>query len=470
MGLGISEFFGNLEQISVYGNVMVVGIDKNKDGKVYVFLRKDGVWVEEAIIESPNKDDRKFGNRVRMSENNIVVSSWYNAYFYELTEGGEDSSSTASCMTSQSEGAIYEEDCTTCVKGPFAALDGDYAVLTKDKSSLQILSGDNLENVELHKGITSERFGGVAISGDVSVAGVPNHKQIPGSMNDGRVDLYQYEKACSCWWGPWPLSPEVVVEKAHFGTSVDIDGDAILIGAYDYINKSGSAYIYRYDELKYTWPYWGQEQILLPQNDTNLQGFGQAVSIIGGTAVIGDRSYEGSTGAVFVYEYSESSMSWVQTSDAITNADCDELFGASVAMADEGTLMIGCPGEQTKTGAVYYYSRLMTGVPFKLQQKIQSLDGSSNEQFGGPNQIAMDGDNMVISTEKVDDGTVHVFSQMNGNAWIEVYTIRSPPDVSYFGLSIALSGGKVLISSAYNVYSYKFVDVCDADADAEVLQ
>ena len=111
-----NDFFGNLEQISVYGNVMVVGIDKNKDGKVFVFLRKDGVWVEEAIIESPNEDNRKFGNRVRMSENNIIVSSWYNAYFYELTEGGEDSSSTASCITSQSDGAIYEEDCTTCVK------------------------------------------------------------------------------------------------------------------------------------------------------------------------------------------------------------------------------------------------------------------------------------------------------------------------------------------------------------------
>ena len=122
-----NDSFGGLDRVSVYGNVLVVSVGKGNNGRVHVFLRKDDVWVEETIIDSEGEN---FGNRVRVSGNNIIVSSLYNAYFYALAEDGGDSP-LAGCMISIDEGAIYDNACTTC--SPFVAVDKDGAMISKDK-------------------------------------------------------------------------------------------------------------------------------------------------------------------------------------------------------------------------------------------------------------------------------------------------------------------------------------------------
>ena len=57
---------------------------------------------------------------------------------------------------------------------------------------------------------------------------------------------------------------------------------------------------------------------------------------------------------------------------------------------------------------MYYYTQTATVDQYILQQKIKSLDRVLNDIFGASDQIAVDGDIMVVGTDKDTNVTVHV--------------------------------------------------------------
>ncbi|KAL9188109.1 hypothetical protein ACHAXT_006487 [Thalassiosira profunda] len=387
---GPNMMFGDMDQISVYGNALVVGTDtKSADGTVHVFLRNNGVWVEEGMIEPPTEDDLRFGVRVSTSGRNIGVSSWHNSFFYEVVEGP----SIIPCITPTSHGAMFDSECEMC--DPYVAMDGDTAVITKKKEGLQILSGENMALSDS----ADHSFKGAAISGDVVVAGTPDANEKKGSAS-------VYQKTSTGNWFEWgPLSPNSIGSREHFGGAVDIDGDLIVVGAHSYLDGRGSAYIFRRSAQ---WSPWVQEAKLLP-NDPNLRGFGRAVRIFNNTVAVADSSYNNSTGAVFVFEYDAVSQSWIQLNETITNSDCGGTFGSALLLTHDDDLLVGCSGKQAGTGAVYYYSRAKNH--YILQQRLESRGGTPGDKFGGPDQIAADGDLMVVGTDKEANGTASIFAK-----------------------------------------------------------
>lgn len=90
-----------------------------------------------------------------------------------------------------------------------------------------------------------------------------------------------------------------------------------------------------------------------------------------------------------MYEYDSSSKSWNQLNDIMRNGDCDNWFGHSLAFTHEQGLMIGCPQENERAGAVYYYvqSDTSNGKQYVLEQKIMPSDGEPYYWFGNDNQI-----------------------------------------------------------------------------------
>lgn len=89
----LGDRFGQTEQISVDGNLMIVGQYKQKGGKAFVFMRTEGhaygldhnTWNEVASIPAPELETRYFGDQVALS-GSIVIASTENAYLYDLTE------------------------------------------------------------------------------------------------------------------------------------------------------------------------------------------------------------------------------------------------------------------------------------------------------------------------------------------------------------------------------------------------
>src|SRR5690606_39683704 len=127
--------------------------------------------------------------------------------------------------------------------------------------------------------------------------------------------------------------------EARFGFSVDIDGDAIVVGAPEHDVSSnadaGKAYIFRYNVGMGTW---AEEDDLAAGDVEAGARFGDAVSISGGRVAVSAlfADYTPSTpvtdtGAVYVFD--ESSGDWSQSFKlhASDKAEDDE-FGCSASL------------------------------------------------------------------------------------------------------------------------------------------
>jgi hypothetical protein len=101
--------------------------------------------------------------------------------------------------------------------------------------------------------------------------------------------------------------------------------------------------------------------------------------------------------------------------ETILNSGCDSGFGASLASTSDNGLFIGCPDYQSDMGAVYYYTRSEIGGVYHLIQKLQAVGGKAHDNFGGPDQLAVDGDLLAVGTDKEVNGTAHVFAKLK---WI----------------------------------------------------
>ena len=73
---------------------------------------------------------------------------------------------------------------------------------------------------------------------------------------------------------------------------------------------------------------------------------------------------------MFVYEFNPLMNNWTQLGDIIVNDDCDQQFGHSLAITEDGGLAIGCLGKDSFSGAVYFYVRPDMGGQYMMQQKI----------------------------------------------------------------------------------------------------
>lgn len=77
--------FGQTDQFSIDGSIMIVGQYKQTNAKSYVFKRnKDNEWIEYTFIPAPNSDTIYFGDRLSLAGNKAVIASTDNAFMYNL--------------------------------------------------------------------------------------------------------------------------------------------------------------------------------------------------------------------------------------------------------------------------------------------------------------------------------------------------------------------------------------------------
>ena len=278
---------------------------------------------------------------------------------------------------------------------------------------------------------------GVAISGNWAVVGSPEEINFSGAV-------YMYEKNST---DKWNLSERIVHddlgEGYQFGRYVDINNGVMVVSSSAY---QGTVYVYHL-QTNGTWAF---ETKLTPTSALN-KDYGGVVKVKGKRLAVGDRMYGyDPEGIVYLYEYND--LSWVLEA-TITNPECDGRFGVNLALEGENDLFIGCPIQEKKTGVVYYYSSV-DGV-YLLQQELSASNGAPNSRFGQTQQIAVDG-NLLVIGEHVEKGRASVFKRTDVNSnWTEISSIEGPTDsTSYFSDQLAMSGDNLVIASADNSYAY----------------
>ena len=341
-----------------------------------------------------------------------------------------------------------------------------------------------------------DQFGAaVAIDGDTIVVGAPGEDSPDGAPNsqtlNTRKDLgaaYVFRQVAGTWIQEAYLKPLHGTREDHFGASVAIRGNRILVGApgEDGIpgdpssnarTDSGAAYVFE----RALWN-WSQVAYLKAENADAGDAFGSSVALDSTFAFVGaplesgsavgvggDPSSNGATYSGAVYTFLPDAMGgWTQ--DAYlksSNSDPLDRFGNSVS-ADGGRLVVGAPREDsaatgvggdsssntaTFAGAAYVFVHTPLGWVEEAYLKASNTD--IGDFFG--TSVALRGDRVLVGAWSEssaaagvngDDsdnsapnaGAAYLFERSAGQWSQSAYIKASSPDAQdNFGWAVALS-------------------------------
>ena len=260
----------------------------------------------------------------------------------------------------------------------------------------------------------------VATDPDSDLAPVRGLRRLAQTTSDGGVEYLQRAK----------LTATDGAAGDSFGASVSIDGDTMVVGAYEDDDpvkgyNSGSAYVFRRDTAGDLASGWTQVAKLTATDGAAGDSFGASVSIDGDTMVVGaygddDKGYN-SSGSAYVFTRDTAgglASGWTQVAKLTADdGAASDFFGWSVSI-DGDTVVIGAyedddPVKGTNSGSAYVFTRDTAGnLASNWTQfvKLTAGDGAAGDKFG--ESVSIDGNTMVIAALGDDAyiGSAYVFS------------------------------------------------------------
>ncbi len=297
-------------------------------------------------------------------------------------------------------------------------------------------------------GAALDRFGqAVAMSGATVVVGA-NTDDVGGNLDQGSA--YVFVRSGNSWTQQAQLTAADGARDDHFGYSVAISGDTIVVGSNlddaSFFDQ-GSAYVFVRSGTT-----WTQQTRLTAADGASSDRFGSSVGISGETIVvgapldaIGNTTLQGSA-----YVFVRSGTNWaLQQKLTISDGAFGDQFGISVAINGD-TMVVGAYGDTVTAaaqGSAYVFVR--EGTVWRLQQRLTALDGAASDQFG--NAVAISGETIVVGAH-VDDntasdsGSAYVFVR-SGTTWTQQQKLVASNGffVQYFGTSVAISGETIVV-------------------------
>jgi len=352
----------------------------------------------------------------------------------------------------------------------------------------------------------------VAISGDTLVIGANGERSSATGVNGNQADnsagasgaAYVFVRdAGGVWTQQAYLKASNTGGSDHFGYSVAVSGDTVVIGAWfedsnatgvngnqadNSADGSGAAYVFARD----AGGVWTQQAYLKASNTDTGDRFGWAVAISGDTIVIGaleedssatgvngdhtDNSAAGS-GAAYIFVRDAGGVWTQQAYVKASNTGAGDSFGESAAISGD-TLVVGATYERSNatgvngdqadnsadgSGAAYAFVRDAGGV-WTQQAYLKASNTQTNDYFGL--SVAISGDTMVINAHAEDSnatgvngnqadnsadrsGAAYVFVRNTGGVWTQqAYLKASNTDASdQFGSAVSVSDDTLIVGA-----------------------
>jgi MYXO-CTERM domain-containing protein len=348
--------------VAVSGGVAVVGAlshgpQPSAAGAAYVFVQNGTTWTQQAeLTPSDPSPAESFGQAVAVADGVVVVGAphWGGAgAAYVFVQNGTTWTQQAELTDSTVDGAF----------GTSVAVGGGVVVVGATNPV-----GNGAAYVFAQNGTTwtqqakltpsdskvNDQFGAsAALSGGTLVVGAPN-AYYPGLAYRGGA-AYAFVQTGTIWTQQYEFSGHADGSSDHFGASVSVDGDTVLVGApwEDNGIGLGTAYVFAR-----TGTMWTQEAKLVTI-DPNAMFFGSAVSVSGGTALVGAPQWSTNPGAQIpdnegaVYVYARSGTQWAQQALLTVTPIVDGNLGSTLSLSGS-TAVIGGSGEQA--AYVFYQS------------------------------------------------------------------------------------------------------------------
>lgn len=222
-------------------------------GKIRVFDRVGGDWIEQATVEPSIDDpDSRFGRALSLGDGLLVVGASRASDFQGLADCG-------SVWVFRLDGGVWVEEA-------------------------MLLADDRAESDYLGTA--------VAVAGNTIVAGATR------AGNTGAAYVFEFDGAS------WSQSAKLVASDASpgmaFGCSVRLEGDTILVGAAgEYNSDAGAAYVFRRDGSG-----WIEDAKITASDGAVSDQFGHYVAMHQNTAIIaalGDDDMGGYSGSAYAF-------------------------------------------------------------------------------------------------------------------------------------------------------------------------
>lgn len=300
----------------------------------------------------------------------------------------------------------------------------------------------------------------VGVQGKTVLVGAPYHD---GSAADtGAVYVFERDQdGPDAWREVGRLTPSSAGAGAHFGYSLAVHGDRLLVGAPHHVQGvSGRAYLYRRDATSPAG--WTLELEFTSTEPATAFEFGQDVTLGESTLAV-----SGSTESVPPYSNSYvvhvrerdagGAGSWGEVTRISSPTGRRDLFAWEIVL-DGKRLVAVAPAEwdlQTNAlGALYLYERDHTG--WNLARRIVSAQGDQGIFFV-PDEVELHGDWLVASGSSLTSGgqtaagALFVFGRNAGgaDAWGEMARVADGDPVAdaAFGLDLELEGDELVVGA-----------------------
>jgi FG-GAP repeat/Viral BACON domain len=357
---GPSDDFGF--SVAINGDTAIVGAvwddtsAGSMAGSAYVFVKSGAGWTEQAkLTASDAAAFDEFGHAVAISGDTAVVGA-----FVDDTSAGMDAGSAYVFVRS---GTSWTQQ----------------AKLTASDA----MAGD--------------QFGwSVAISGATILVGVPSHATPAGALAGS---AYVFVRSGVTWSEQAKLTASDAAFADFFGQSVAISGDTVIVGAEEDDTNAGedagSAYVFVRSGTT-----WTQQAKLTASDAAAGDHFGNSVGISGETVLVGARSDQTSAGtnAGSAYVFVRSGSIWSQQAKlTASDAVAGDQFGWSVAISGE-IAVVGTLFGNSETASAYAFVR--SGSSWTQQAWLIASDAASGDGFG--QSVAISGKTAVIGAPNDD--------------------------------------------------------------------
>jgi hypothetical protein len=253
---------------------------------------------------------------------------------------------------------------------------------------------------------------------------------------------------------PVQVDPWIAIQEAefqgsgHFGEAVSLSGDTALVG--DWSSK-GRAFVFVRNGSG-----WSQQEMLEDTFAMNDDEFGRSVSLSGNTALIGapGRDHAGGTDAGMVYVFARRLGTWTLMEKLMASDGKDyEHFGCSVSLMGD-TALIGAKdvdlASEENAGSAYVFVR--TGPIWAVQTtwveqaKLMASEPKDYDHFG--EAVSLGQDTALIGAPTYNQiGSAYVFTR-SGTSWSEQQELVAGDQVkNRFGASVALFGDTAVIGA-----------------------
>ena len=332
------DWFGR--SVAIDGDTVVIGAPWDDDGSTtsgsaYVFRTSDGGQVAKLTAADAAASDN-FGWAVAIAGNTVVIGA------YQWNNGGS--------------GAVYVFRTTNG-----GATYGQVAKLTASDAAVD------------------DRFGfSVAIYGNTIVVGAYYY---PGTRL-GSAYVFRTTDGGAAYGQVAKLTASDAALGDAFGRSVAIDGETFVVGAYgddDSGSKSGSVYVFRTSDGGATY---GQVAKLTASDGAANDHFGYSVAIAGDTIVIG--TLYGN--AAYVFRTTDGGTTYVEVAKLTAGAGGN--FGWSVAM-DGTTVVVGSPNDGGGSANVFSLPAAPTPQPTVRPTSSPGSGGDGGDNGGDKGAVAV---------------------------------------------------------------------------------